>query len=123
MRLHSSTCPTWVPIVGCPPSCLGQLGTIERKVALRALWLLRERVGSEWEDFGPPLRAIVDECRKEIAGVPDFDRGISPKSVHRWRIRPIFAWYDLWVGAYIDRAKHKIYLFPLPMLGIVIEWP
>lgn len=38
------------------------------------------------------------------------------------RIRPIFAWYDLWVGLFIDRAKRRAYLFPLPMLGLVIEW-
>ena len=38
------------------------------------------------------------------------------------RIRPIFAWYDLWVGAFIDRPKQRLYLFPLPMLGVVIDF-
>jgi len=36
------------------------------------------------------------------------------------RIRPIFAWYDMWIGAYWDRAKHRLYVFPIPMFGIVI---
>jgi hypothetical protein len=36
-------------------------------------------------------------------------------------IRPIFAWYDLWVGVFIDRAKHRVYVFPLPCIGIVIS--
>lgn len=38
------------------------------------------------------------------------------------RVKPIFAWYDFWVGVYIDRANKRIYVLPLPMLGIVIEW-
>lgn len=37
-------------------------------------------------------------------------------------VHPIFAWYDLWVGFYIDRAKRRFYCFPLPTLGFYIEW-
>ncbi len=29
---------------------------------------------------------------------------------------------DLWVGAYWDRAKRRLYLLPLPMIGIVLSW-
>jgi hypothetical protein len=36
-------------------------------------------------------------------------------------IRPIFAWYDLWVGAYWDGPKRRLYVFPLPMFGVVIQ--
>jgi len=32
----------------------------------------------------------------------------------------MFAWYDLWVGVFIDRPKGRIYIFPLPCLGFVI---
>ena len=38
-------------------------------------------------------------------------------------VRPIFAWYDIWVGAFIDRAKRRLYVFPIPMVGLVFEWP
>lgn len=45
--------------------------------------------------------------------------------LHRpyWRLKvtPIFAWYDLWVGVFIDRPKQRVYIFPVPMFGIVIE--
>lgn len=39
----------------------------------------------------------------------------------RWRVRPIFAWFDLWIGVYIDRPNHRVYVFPVPCIGIVIE--
>lgn len=37
-------------------------------------------------------------------------------------ITPIFAWYDIWVGVFIDRAKRRIYVFPVPMFGVVIQF-
>ena len=37
-------------------------------------------------------------------------------------IRPIFAWYDIWIGAYWDRARRRLYLFPVPMLGVVLDF-
>ena len=37
-------------------------------------------------------------------------------------VRPIFAWYDLWVGAYWDRAGRRLYVLPLPCLGVVIQF-
>lgn len=38
------------------------------------------------------------------------------------KIRPIFAWYDIWVGVFWDRAKRRLYVFPVPMIGIVVEF-
>lgn len=37
------------------------------------------------------------------------------------KIRPIFAWYDFWIGAFWDSKKRKLYIFPLPMFGIVVS--
>jgi hypothetical protein len=37
------------------------------------------------------------------------------------RIKPIFAWYDLWVGAFYDRAKRRLYIFPVPCIGFYVE--
>lgn len=38
------------------------------------------------------------------------------------KIRPIFAWYDLWVGAYYNSKDKQLYILPLPCLGIVIDF-
>ncbi|MEN0064945.1 MAG: hypothetical protein AAGA48_22560 [Myxococcota bacterium] len=37
------------------------------------------------------------------------------------RIRAFFAWYDMWVGAYIDRVNRRIYVCPLPCCVFVFE--
>jgi hypothetical protein len=37
-------------------------------------------------------------------------------------VRPIFAWYDLWIGAFWDAAKRRLYIFPVPTLGVVIQF-
>ncbi len=37
-------------------------------------------------------------------------------------IRPIFAWYDMWIGAFWDRKKRCLYLFPIPMFGVVVQF-
>ena len=38
------------------------------------------------------------------------------------RIKPLFAWYDFWIGAYWDRKSKVLYVLPLPMFGIKIEF-
>lgn len=38
------------------------------------------------------------------------------------KVRPIFEPCDLWVGVFIDRAKRRVYVFPVPCVGLVISW-
>lgn len=35
----------------------------------------------------------------------------------------LFAWYDIWVGVFWDVAKRRLYVFPLPMVGVVVQFP
>lgn len=40
----------------------------------------------------------------------------------RWRLEPIAAWYDMWVGLYVDRKEKAIYVMVLPCLGCKFYW-
>ena len=39
----------------------------------------------------------------------------------RLRLRPVFAWYDCWIGAYYDRKKQRLYLM-VPFVGVCIDF-
>ncbi len=38
------------------------------------------------------------------------------------KIKAFFRWYDLWIGAFIDVNKKAVYICPIPMFGIKIEY-
>lgn len=33
----------------------------------------------------------------------------------------IFKWFDLWIGIFVDAKKEMLYIFPVPMCGIVFN--
>ncbi len=38
------------------------------------------------------------------------------------RVRFFFAWYDFWIGAYLDRDNKRLYILPVPMFGVVFDY-
>ena len=38
------------------------------------------------------------------------------------RIRPFFRWYDLWIGAYVWWPARTVFICPIPMFGLRIEF-
>lgn len=38
------------------------------------------------------------------------------------KVRPMFAWYDFWIGAFWKASTRTLYLFPVPCFGFAIEW-
>lgn len=38
------------------------------------------------------------------------------------KVKFLFAWYDLWIGAYWDRDKRALYVLPIPCVGFVIQF-
>ena len=39
----------------------------------------------------------------------------------RLMIRPVLAWYDCWIGFYLDTKRDTLYFLPLPMVGFKIR--
>lgn len=37
-------------------------------------------------------------------------------------ITPVFAWYDFWIGVFWDRSKRRLYILPLPCIGVLIQF-
>ncbi len=40
----------------------------------------------------------------------------------RTEVRLIVEWRDMWIGAFWDRAKRRLYILPIPCVGLVIQF-
>lgn len=62
-------------------------------------------------------------CRGECCGPGSWCCShAGPHNHPHLSIKPLVAWYDLWIGVFVDRPKRRLYIFPLPCLGVVIGW-
>ena len=70
----------------------------------------------DWlDDHDPDWQA---KLRKE-RNYPRRKRDTQPSG---FRIRLMFAWYDMWIGAFYDRPRRRLYIFPVPCFGVRIEF-
>ena len=70
----------------------------------------------DWlDDHDPEWQA---KLRKE-RNYPRRKRDIQPSGL---RIRPMCAWYDMWIGAFYDKPRRRLYIFPVPCFGVRIEF-
>ena len=37
-------------------------------------------------------------------------------------IRVSFAWYDIWIGVYVDKDRRRVYICPIPTILVRIEY-
>lgn len=37
-------------------------------------------------------------------------------------VKPVVAFYDFWIGFYWDPAERRLFILPLPMFGICIQF-
>ena len=58
----------------------------------------------------------------DIMTPPELCGPVDMIQYARWSIRPIFAWYDMWIGAFYDKPRRRLYIFPIPCLGVRIEF-
>lgn len=61
---------------------------------------------------------IPDELREDIHALINETR--ETFKAQKTKVDLIFAWYDIWVGIFIDKKKRVVYVFPIPMFGIKI---
>ena len=83
------------------------------------------------------LKQVAQQTGVGVTTLSRLERGLvnntklsTIQAVETWlrqeqvfSIRPFFRWYDLWVGAYIDRPNRTVYVCPLPMVGLKIVFP
>jgi hypothetical protein len=43
-------------------------------------------------------------------------------NARHYKMKLSFIWYDIWIGAYWDKAKRRLYICPLPMVVFSVDF-
>ena len=57
-----------------------------------------------------------------ILGILIFVSAVGLAVSFNVSVRPVVAWYDLWIGIFIDHKRQQLYFFPIPIFGFLIRW-
>jgi hypothetical protein len=75
---------------------------------------------------GPGHRSdCLAASSQDIAGSDAREKGATmsePQITIGKRFGIVFAWYDLWVGAYWNKAKRRLYVLPCPCVGFFVDF-
>lgn len=52
----------------------------------------------------------------------DCDKDTISFRKPKWHVKLVVAWHYFLVGVFVDREKYKVYVFPIPCVGIVVFW-
>lgn len=67
------------------------------------------------------LRRVL--CLRCAVRISDRARGPLRRPLALpFRVTWFFRWFDLWVGAYVDTKNRTVYVCPIPMCGVRIEF-
>ena len=73
---------------------------------------------------GSPLPICCPRCERfSPLLVPGPMFRLRPPAPLPWTVHPVAKLADFWIGAFLDSEKRRLYLLPLPCLGVWIQLP
>lgn len=49
------------------------------------------------------------------------NRALLSDATH-FEVLIVVEWHDFWVGSFYDQKKHRVYMFPIPIFGICVDF-
>jgi hypothetical protein len=82
-------------------------------------------VGGSLTRFVRSVRTwLLTKNGQVVVGIAMVNRATGEVSTRRARFKivPMFAWYDCWLGMFWDNKQKLLYVFPVPMLGFKVGY-
>ena len=108
----------FTPII--PVSCVfcrNERTTLEEMGNHHGVWQ-----GECWRMTSMRYQQNTTEWTPESAFAYIFGEPRSEPKPKRFRAGFLAAWYDLWIGAYVDRKNRRVYVMPVPCLGFWMDY-
>ena len=106
-----------------------------RNLAAVVVFLACLPAGSGWSHTSPSIKLdgqMVQGGLVQGSTAPGTKLTVGGAKVHLgpalggggggMKVRLVLAWYDCWVGLYLDRPGKRLYVLPVPCVGFVVPW-